>query len=108
MYIGDIRVHRQRFGRRCLGRADLRLGVGRHIHVDFPHMGIGETQKRADVVLVEPERRLEEAASLPSRLKRQGLFSGGPAVEGVIEGIEAVGMLGRCARPRRCVKRSTH
>ena len=65
------------------------------------HMGIGEAQKRADVVLVEPERRLEEATSLPRRLERQGLVPCRPAVEGVIKGIEAFGMLERCA-PALC------
>src|SRR4029077_11800028 len=101
MYVGYIRGNRQRFGRCGLGRTDLRLAVVRHIHVDFPHMGIGEAQKRADVVLVEPERSLKEATSLPRRLERQGLVPGRPAVEGVIKGIEAFGMLERCA-PALC------
>ena len=57
-------------------------------------MGIGDAQQRTDVVLVEPERGLEEATSLPGRFERQGLVPFGPAVEGVIKGIEAFGMLG--------------
>jgi hypothetical protein len=95
VYIGSVGVHLQRLGRRGLGRTDLRITVLRHIHVDFPHMGIGEAQKGADVVRVEPERRFEEVASLPSRFERKGLVPCGPTVEGVIEGIEAVGMLAR-------------
>jgi hypothetical protein len=65
-------------------------------------MGIGEAQKRADVVLVEPEHCLKGATSLPGRFERQGLVQCGPAVGGVTEGIEAVGMLARCAPALRC------
>ena len=55
----------------------------------------GKTQQRADVVLVEAERGFEKIASLPRRLERQMPVPGGPPVKGVIDGVEAVGMLAR-------------
>ena len=61
-------------------------------------MCIGEAQKRADVVLVEPQRlgRMEPA---PFRLRLPGRLEAPlrRRSEGVIKGIEAVAMLARSA-----------
>ena len=49
--IGAVRRKFQRPYRRSLGCADLASAVIRGVHVDFPQMGIGEAQERADIVV---------------------------------------------------------
>jgi hypothetical protein len=93
--VGAVGGQRQRLRRRCLGRADLPGAVGGCVHVDFRHMGIGEPQQRADVVLVEAERGLKKMTGLPRRLERQMSVPSGPSVKGVIDGVETVRMLAR-------------
>ncbi len=46
-------------------------------------------------MLVEAERGLKKTTGLPRRFERQMPVPGGPAAKGVIDGIEAVGMLAR-------------
>src|SRR5215469_9388569 len=96
MRLGTVRGQCQRPLRSCLGSADLcRAVVGRVRHVDFPHVGVGEANQRTDIVLVEPQRRLEKTAGLPRRLERQITVPGGPAEKGVIDRVETIGTLTR-------------
>jgi hypothetical protein len=72
MRLGAVRGQRQRLLRSRLGSAYLcEPVVGCVRHVDFPHVGVREANQRADIVLVELQRRLEKTAGPPCRLERQ-------------------------------------
>src|SRR5215472_7667442 len=107
MRLGAVRGQRQRLLRGCLSSVDLGVAVVRRVrHVDFPHVGVGEADQRPDIVLVEPQRRLEKTAGSPCRVERQIPVPGGPAEKGVIDRVETAGTLTRraaafCTLPSR-------
>src|SRR5215469_16917570 len=98
MRLGTVWGQRQRLLRGGLGGTDLcGAVVGGVGHVDFPHVGVGEANQRPDIVLIEPQCRLEKTPGSPRRLERLFLVPGGTTEKGVIDRVETARTLARRA-----------
>src|SRR5262249_51786693 len=76
-----------------VGDLDLASAVIRRVHVDFPHMRVGNTQQGVDILSVQLPRCLKEMAGVSCRLKREVLIPGRSSAQRMIDRVESAGVL---------------